>query len=416
VILLCAIHESGAIAQSSGRPTQDVTLSYVCPMAKDADVVEGMPGKCPKCGMTLVPVRLESAWSCPTHPTVVREKPGKCPIDKRDLVQIVASVYFTCPGRQELKALMPDKCPDGQPQVRVFERRPHGDHNPRHGGQFFMADDNWHHLEGTYRGAHLFRMYFYNDFTQPIPPKGFSGTITLVDGSDKEIGAPIPLKPTTVRNALDARVTSTKLPLKLKARVRFAPTDKQRVFDFAFSEVSKDAAAAPRKRSIANPESDVSASLLASPKVSASSTAAVPASQGQPGWPTPPSLPVQSDLPTSGIAATGIVLPTTTEDLLAELTKQASQVESLLGQGDLGAVWFPAIAAKDVALALVENHGNELTDRQRVIASSAEKRIVLAAWEIDTGGDLGDKQRVTDAYKVFAAAVADIEAAYASTH
>jgi hypothetical protein len=79
-------------------------------------------------------------------------------------------------------------------------------------------------------------------------------------------------------------------------------------------------------------------------------------------------------------------------------------------------VWFPATTAKDVALALLENHAADLSDQQRTTLSGATKRIVLAAWDIDAFGDLGDKQKLNEAYKVFAAAVADIKSVYASIH
>jgi hypothetical protein len=51
-------------------------------MAGDEDVIEDRPGKCRKCGMTLVPTRLDSVWTCATRPLlVVADKPGKCPVD-----------------------------------------------------------------------------------------------------------------------------------------------------------------------------------------------------------------------------------------------------------------------------------------------------------------------------------------------
>ena len=58
-------------------------------------------------------------------------------------------------------------------------------------------------------------------------------------------------------------------------------------------------------------------------------------------------------------------------------------------------MWFPATAAKDVALALLENHASDLTDAQKIRLNGAVKRIVLAAWDIDAFGDLGDKQKLS---------------------
>ena len=79
-------------AQVSSRgpvPQRLPPLSYVCPMREDAEIVEDKPGKCPKCGMTLIPVMEkpsaeESAtqlYTCPmaSHVDVVSDKPGDCP-------------------------------------------------------------------------------------------------------------------------------------------------------------------------------------------------------------------------------------------------------------------------------------------------------------------------------------------------
>jgi len=39
---------------------------------------------------------------------------------------------------------------------------------------------------------------------------------------------------------------------------------------------------------------------------------------------------------------------------------------------------------------------------------------VLAAWRLDQYGDLGDREKITQAHNNFSAAAADIKAAYAS--
>jgi transcription initiation factor IIE alpha subunit len=64
---------------------------YTCPM--HPEVIRNKPGKCPKCGMTLVKVDAQKvnekvknamdikaeAYTCSMHPEVKSDKPGKCP-------------------------------------------------------------------------------------------------------------------------------------------------------------------------------------------------------------------------------------------------------------------------------------------------------------------------------------------------
>src|SRR6185436_18937208 len=65
---------------SSSQPSDDLpAVSYMCPMLKDADVLEGHAGKCPKCGMELKPVRVVKAYSCLNNTAFIQAEPGKCP-------------------------------------------------------------------------------------------------------------------------------------------------------------------------------------------------------------------------------------------------------------------------------------------------------------------------------------------------
>jgi FtsP/CotA-like multicopper oxidase with cupredoxin domain len=52
-------------------------LVYTCPM--HPDVVSQEPGRCPQCGMKLLPAAAPTGYACPMHPDVTSEQPDRCP-------------------------------------------------------------------------------------------------------------------------------------------------------------------------------------------------------------------------------------------------------------------------------------------------------------------------------------------------
>lgn len=396
---------TAAPAPQGSKPaarTGDIELppiSYVCTMPGDEDVIEDHPGVCRKCGMTLVPIRLDSVWTCARQPLLMTsDKPGKCPTDGTPLVRVTAALSWTCKDAPAVDVLQPGTCADGSPMIKKYAARAHGNHNPQHGGQFFMAGDAWHHLEGTLRPDGTFRAYLYNDFTKPLPltlARDVSGVLVVKDsktGNEKTL--PLVRK----GSALEATVGKQPFPLQMYAKVHFTKTDHDNRFDFTFDGYSKE----PKAISTATPTAAATATATPNPPAASATPA--------PSAPTAASATIDVG---AGIdpALVPVPIPETVAEMLAQLKTRNAQVQQFIDKGMFAAVYVPAFQAKDLALALDE-HKNELPPEKAKIAEPAITQLVRSAYLLDAFGDLGNKQQIVDAYARFNEAVGEITSAF----
>jgi hypothetical protein len=359
-------------------------LSYTCPM--HPEILENKGGACPICKMDLVPIRLDSVWTCGTKPlAVVRDAPGRCPIDGTALVQVTAAVSWTCAGGTE-ESTSPGTCADGSPKTKTYALRAHGNHNPQHGGLFFMASDNTHHLEGAYLATGIFRMYFYDEFTKPqtlANVKNYRATLMV---KDAKTGKETPYSLVRSGRYLQASIGKLPFPAEMYASVKFAPGGKDNRFDFTFPAYSKE------PHAIGGPAMTNAAPATTAPLVE---TLATPAADP------------------SGIdpALVPLPIPDAVPEMLAQLKTRTEQIRAFIDKGTFAAIYVPAFQAKDLALALDEHKG-ELTPERRKVAEPAIAKLVRTAYLLDAFGDIGNKQQISEAYAKFLEAEKDIHAAF----
>ena len=357
----------GAIVFATAPAAQLPAISWTCPM--HPDVLDARKGACSICGMDLEPVRLVLVYPCPVHAVIEQSTPGTCRICARELVQKAAALTFTCAGTRDISQIEPGTCADGSAMVPRYTARAQGDHNPKRGGIFFMAPDNWHHLEGAYPVPGRFRVYVYDDFSKPLSmaqARNVRGRVVIKEAFDPKTGTTRELASTPLVLApngafLEARIdprTVSALPVKLTAKISFSTGDKESRFDFAFPAYSHDVP----------------------------TFAATAASVGKPA-PVAPAAPIAPDA------------------LLSDLKARSAEVASLLKSGALGGIFVPALQAKDLALEIQAKQAG--ANQERIEASV--KQIVLAAYQLDNSGDLGDAEKAQEAFRRMRMAVAELD-------
>jgi len=434
------------------KADQDYPKAFACMDPRYATQVDDKPGKCPD-GKSMEQIRLGLAYKCLRGPAEYQATEGPCRYTpEQPKVAVTASVFWTCKSAPDKRLLNPGTCSDGSRAQIGFEERPHGDHNPRHGGPgIFMNDkDLSYHVEGTYTSDGVFHAFFYNEFTKPRKIAGVTGRVAVANSNSVATGPEIPLQlaPIADGNELDAHIPNAPVPspdskVFFKLYIKLKPTGPDWVTDHGpFASYSKDpappapatstgatrGAPATTRGGAQQPATTARGTPPSAPAVTPSATATKPA----PPKPTPPaaappaaapSVQTETPQPSGTIMAGGaevgggptgpqVTLPEKTPDLLAFLKDNAAQVKQLLDEGQLGGMWYPALNAKDAGLELDAKHREGLTDAQRAKLASDVKQLTVAAWQIDAAGDLGNRSQLDQLTSDFQAQVSDILSLY----
>ena len=358
-------------------------FSFTCPMHPEIHETHNVP--CPICNMNLVETRRAEAWTCPIHSVILEGEDGVCPIGGRPLMPIRLELTWTCSDHPEVTSSEPGICPIDHQQklVQRLKSLPHEDHSPKHGGTFFMAPDNWHHLEGTYPDPGRFVLYLYDNYSQPMNTGVATGRAVLretynvsLDSMVEDVAYPLTVGPEG--RFFEVHSGEQELPTAVTAKIRFEPGAGEERFDFIFNSITDDPVG---------------------------QTSVTPRSVGLGA--------TQASLPPAA-ATTGTLLvniPEEPNEIAMELAIRNATVQNLVRDGGFTEIWIPALEAKDLALALTP-HLDRLAPDQQLPVRLAVKELVRAAWLLDWHGDLGNRQRVEAAYAIFGQAADIITATY----
>lgn len=108
----------------------------------------------------------------------------------------------------------------------------------------------------------------------------------------------------------------------------------------------------------------------------------------------------------NGSSLSDFRIPETPEELYREILRRNERVQELIRKGAWPDLYIPALEAKDLVLALREKEGDRV--------ERAARKLVRAAWLLDTHGDRGNRLEVEAAYGLFEEALSELSDAHAN--
>ncbi|MYJ25476.1 MAG: hypothetical protein F4080_08065 [Holophagales bacterium] len=241
----------------------------------------------------------------------------------------------------------------------------HMDHNPLHGGQFFMAANNYHHLEGALPNAGEFRLYIYDDFKQPVDPRNFGGDVVFEAWNEETEDwdeTRYPMAPAIGSDYLISQIPD-ELPSEFFAHVWLA--GEQQRYDFYFEETTVE-------------------------PVGGASRGGGAIRAGPHSHERPP-----------------MTIPEYPAAITALMALKRDRVRSQIENGEWLTLYVPAFDARDLAEALLERLDG-LSARERGQARQAIGRVMQSAAELDRSGDLADRARAQRAFERFDGGVREL--------
>ena len=264
------------------------------------------------------------------------------------------------------KFYAPGLCPQC---LQPVEPMGHMDHRPVHGGQLLMADNLYHHVEGTLPAKDEFRLYFYDDWKKPIDPRNFAGKV-VIQQFDEKTEEMKEQEIELVRANEGDEFLSAKIP-----EIREFPTDfntkvwlagKESLFSFAFADLSKE------------PTAD------------------------QPGGP------INAH---SHIVRPPVIIPEKPADLVHEIMRRDEMILNDIAAKHWLELHIPSLDAADLADAIYKREeGLDAQTRGRL--RKAISRTKIAALKLHEYGDYGDEGRINQAYQDFATGVKELIAIF----
>ncbi len=252
----------------------------------------------------------------------------------------------------------------------------HMNHTPLHGGQFFMADNLFHHVEGTLPAPGEFRMYFYDDFRRPIDPRNFSGSARIEHLDENSGDVTEEIFPLELLRPGDGFLTA-KIPASMPATLYASATlgDVDKRFDFQFDQVTVDTGGPKQMPGM-------------------SGMAAGPGAPAQHTHIRPP-----------------FVIPATLNEILAAIDAKQEDLRQRIAAQDWYTLYQPALDISDLVGALAKlDAGVDPRQKGRLkIMLGAVNRSVN---KMDRAGDTADTPRIQSAFDELAGNLREIHAMF----